>query len=53
MTIADVTPVRIIPNEMLPTYIAQCCREWIMPMTGRPGRCGICGERPTYLRDDV
>lgn len=36
----------------LPTYIGYCCREWILAMTNRAGRCGYCGEQPTYLRDD-
>lgn len=51
MTIPDVTPVRRVPLPKLPTYVGVCCREWDMPMTGRPGRCGICGEVPVFLRD--
>lgn len=35
-----------------PTYIAFCCREWIAPIGYAPGRCGLCGEEPSYLRDD-
>ncbi len=40
--------------ELIPTYIGRCCREWILAFTPgkRPGRCGLCGERPTYLRPD-
>ena len=36
----------------LPTYIGFCCREWILAisMWDKTGRCGYCGERPTYLR---
>jgi hypothetical protein len=33
------------------TYIGLCCREWILAVGGR-GRCGACGEIPTYLRPD-
>lgn len=36
----------------LPTYIAYCCREWIVPYGTKGGTCGLCGERPTYLRED-
>lgn len=42
----------LMPDELIPTYIAFCCREWIAPMGYRGGRCGICGERPEYLRPD-
>lgn len=34
------------------TYIAYCCREWIAPADYPGGRCGICDELPTYLRED-
>ena len=34
------------------TYIGECCREWIMAFGFRRGRCGLCGERPAYKRDD-
>lgn len=41
-------------TDRLPTYIGYCCREWIMPaIAQQPGRCGYCGERPTYLRPDT
>lgn len=36
----------------IPTYIAFCCREWIAPYGFAGGRCGLCGQRPTYLRPD-
>lgn len=36
----------------VPTFIAYCCREWIAPYGYGPGRCGICGERPEFLRED-
>lgn len=39
------------PLPRLHTYIGYCCREWILA-TGYAGRCGLCGERPTYLRED-
>lgn len=39
-------------SESIPTYIAYCCREWIAPYGFRGGRCGLCGERPVYLRED-
>lgn len=34
------------------TYIGACCREWILALGFPTGRCGICGEIPTYVRDD-
>lgn len=44
------------PLERLPTVIVRCCREWPVAVTGHPGgswgRCGICGERPVYERED-
>ena len=39
-------------GERIPTYIAYCCREWIAPVGYPGGRCGLCGQRPTYLRED-
>lgn len=36
----------------VPTYIGYCCREWVMVLGVRPGRCGLCEEIPTYLRED-
>ena len=39
------------PLVRLPTFIVRCCREW--PVAGTSyGRCGICGERPVYERED-
>lgn len=40
------------PLDKLPVYIGVCCREWPMPIGYMPGRCGLCGERPTFLRMD-
>jgi hypothetical protein len=40
------------PLERVPTYIGFCCREWPLPIGYPPGRCGLCGERPTFLRED-
>lgn len=37
--------------EKIPTYIGKCCREWVLAV-GHKGRCGECGEVPTYLRPD-
>ena len=34
----------------IPTCITECCREWVSPAFGRSGRCGLCGERPTFVR---
>lgn len=34
------------------TYIGRCCREWILATGFHVGRCGLCGERPTYERPD-
>lgn len=36
----------------IPTYIGSCCREWVLAVLIPVGRCGLCGERPTYLRED-
>lgn len=41
------------PLPKLPTYIGYCCQEWVLAAGFQPGRCGLCGERPTYLREDV
>jgi hypothetical protein len=46
---------RIYRESLLPgtaTYIGYCCREWVMAYGYPAGRCGYCGERPTYLRED-
>lgn len=41
-------------TERLPTYIGFCCREWILAAWHRDGgKCGLCGERPAYLRPDT
>lgn len=36
----------------LVTYIGECCQEWVLAAGFPVGRCGYCGERPTYKRDD-
>ncbi len=36
----------------IPTYIAFCCREWIAAYGHKGGRCGLCGQTPTFLRED-
>lgn len=47
-----VTHVRnLTPLPTVPTYVGYCCREWILAL-GFKGRCGLCGEVPTYLRPD-
>lgn len=38
-------------TEMV-TYIGECCREWILAGGFPVGSCGLCGERPTYKRED-
>lgn len=38
---------------MIETYIGKCCREWPLAKGYPVGRCGLCNERPTYLREDV
>lgn len=38
-----------MPKEVL-TYVGVCCREWILALGYPVGRCGLCGERPVYLR---
>ena len=40
------------PLPKLPTYIAECCREWVMAVGIPHGSCGLCGERPTFKRAD-
>lgn len=34
----------------VPLCVTECCREWICGAGGGWGRCGICGERPAYVR---
>jgi hypothetical protein len=38
-------------NGRIPTGIAICCREWIVPLYSKGGSCGLCGERPTFSHD--
>jgi hypothetical protein len=40
------------PLEPLATYIGVCCREWPLAVGVPVGRCGLCGERPVFLRED-
>lgn len=49
--IEDVYPVRRIPLPKLHTFIGKCCREWVLAYGGR-GTCGLCGERPVFVRHD-
>lgn len=42
--------IKPLPKRL--TYIGRCCREWILALGYPVGRCGLCGERPTYLRKD-
>lgn len=39
-----------IEAHYTPTWIGYCCREWELSYIAPPGRCGLCGERPTYVR---
>lgn len=38
--------------NVIPLGIAECCREWIIPLGMGPGGSGgsrgLCGERPVY-----
>lgn len=35
------------------TYIGKCgCKEWVMAYGFPSGRCGYCGQKPEYLRED-
>lgn len=36
--------------HVVPTAIAVCCREWIVPASGHYGRCGLCGTRPVLIQ---
>lgn len=40
------------PFPKIETYIGECCREWVLASGVPVGRCGLCGERPTYKRPD-
>lgn len=41
------------PLPKWPTYIGECCcRERVLASGIPVGRCGVCGEKPTYLRPD-
>ena len=32
-------------------YIGRCCREWVLHFAAAgKGKCGLCGERPEYVR---
>lgn len=33
----------------IPIYVGRCCREWVLAALRR-GRCGLCGETPTFVR---
>lgn len=39
-------------RELVPTYIGYCCREWILAVGYPVGRCGLCGKKPRFLRED-
>jgi hypothetical protein len=41
------------PLPKWPIYIGSCCREWPLAVGIPVGRCGLCGERPTFLRADA
>lgn len=34
-------------------YLGKCCRIWLMILGAPVGRCGICGEKPDFLREAV
>lgn len=42
--------VQQIPLEPFPYYIGICCQEWPLALGHSPGRCGECGQKPTFLR---
>jgi hypothetical protein len=52
MTEPTIRIYRQSPLDRIPTYIGRCCREWPMPVGLKPGRCGLCGERPEFVRVD-
>lgn len=31
-------------------YFGYCCREWALAWSVPVGSCGLCGERPKFLR---
>ncbi len=37
-------------SQQIVTGIAACCREWVVSLGHPWGKCGLCGERPTYVR---
>lgn len=37
-------------TNRIPTYLAECCREWVAPLGFRGARCGLCGERPEFVK---
>lgn len=40
-----------IGGQIIPLCVTECCREWIAPYPPvGGGSCGICGERPTFVR---
>lgn len=32
---------------------ATCCRVWVVDLTARIGRCGLCGEVPKVSRREL
>ncbi len=32
----------------IPLAIATCCRDWQVPIPNKGGKCGLCGETPTF-----
>jgi hypothetical protein len=45
-----ITIIQQTPLPKLLTVITECCREWEAPIGFAGGRCGYCGERPTFKR---
>lgn len=33
--------------------VFRCCRDWPVNPLARMGRCGDCGERPTYTSKSI
>lgn len=48
---ADCRRVADVVDRLL-TYVGVCCREWEMAVGFPPGRCGLCGKRPTRKETD-